>query len=419
LHKIIHYTKGPNPLNPKILNSGLSYDFLESHCSTAGGGGIGFGMSIGDGSLIVEQTDTEIMLKVSELEDATDDGNTYMLLSEAEAMNNNNSNEVSQQIASLDGYISDEVAITYMQNNNGNQFVKANTLLENSPLPNAVRGGIDNMEMNPTLKQIVKSQQNGENIREKKQTEIAELKQYRGLVVNEMVNSVLYNDSITIEKQNLKDFLINDKDLQSKFHLLNVYKWEKDFENAEATLSNIKDIVKNSEIENSDELEDYIDLQNVLLKVESGVLTVNEAVEEYSDLIRFISQNESHPGQVAAQLLLAEAEEEEYYELIKLPEPDIIVKSSIIENQVSGTNQIYADIINVYPNPSNGEIFIEYAFLESGTVKSICIYGINGMLIEKVGLTQPAGLYCYNKLLAPGNYIIKVGENFSQQITVQ
>ena len=86
---------------------------------------------------------------------------------------------------------------------------------------------------------------------------------------------------------------------------------------------------------------------------------------------------------------------------------------------MSETIQIYADIINVYPNPSNGEIFIEYAFLENGTAKSICIFGINGILIEKIELTQPIGLYCFNKVLAPGNYIIKVGENFTQQITVQ
>jgi hypothetical protein len=413
-HMIVKFT------NSKVNEAGKAYSFDSIHCATSGGGGgIILGMSVSQGTEIVEQTDTEIMLKEFELEEVTDDGNTYLLLSQAETMNSNNSVAVAEEISDLDGYISDEVAITYMQNVNGNQFAKANALLENSPLPLSVRDEIDNMDMNPTLKHIVKTQQNGVNNRDKKQSEIAELKQHRGLVINEMVYSAIYNDSLLVEIQELEQFLLSDNNLQSKMHLVNLYRSKNDKTNAHATLNEIKLMLKDMDNENLSEIEDYIDLQNIIIDVESQSLSIEDAIESNSELLTYIAQTESHLGQVSAQLLLAEAGVEEYFELIRLPEP-LISEKSVKINDYRVTQMIdYKDIINVYPNPTNGAIYVEYAFLTIDAGKFIEIYGINGVLIDRIDLIQSAGLFSYNKLLSPGNYIIKVGENYTQQITVQ
>jgi len=405
----------------KISEYVYANDYSTEDCdgTSGGGGGIEFGMSIGEGTDIIEQTDTEIMLKEFELEEAIDDGNRYILLTQAETMNISNSVAVAEEISGLEGFISDEVAITYIQNDNGNQFAKANALLENSPLPLSVRDEIDNMDMNPTLKHIVNNQQNGVNARDKKQAEIAELKQFRGLVVNDMVYSAINNDSVPEESQDLEQFLLNDNNLQSKMHLVNLYRSKNDKTNAHAILNGIKLMLRDMDIEKFSEMEDYIDLQNIIIDVEAQSLTIEDAIESNSELLSYIAQSESHPGQVAAQLLLAEAGIEDYYELIRLPEPLITEKNAKSEDIKTETMPNYQDIINVYPNPTKGEIYIEYAFLSSDTGKLIEIYGINGVLIERIDLIQSAGLFTYNKSLSPGNYIIKVGKNYSQQITVQ
>ncbi|MBN2777392.1 MAG: T9SS type A sorting domain-containing protein, partial [Bacteroidales bacterium] len=423
----LYYSHTDDPHNiqyctwAKVSEEGEAAWFQETDCSSTsgGGGGIILGMSIGAGTDIIEQTDTEIMLKEFELEEATDNGNTNVLLSQAETMNSNNSVAVAEEISGLDGFISDEVAITYMQNNNGNQFAKANALLENSPLPLSVRDEIDNMNMNPTLKHIVKNQQNGVNNRDKKQAEIAELKQFRGLVVNDMVYFAINNDSVPEELQELEQFLLNDNNLQSKMHLVNLYRSKNENANAHATLNGIKLMLRDMDIENYSEIEDYIDLQNIIIDVEAQSLSIEDAIESNSEMLVYIAQSESHPGQVAAQLLLAEAGVEDYYELIRLPEPLITEKNAKTENIKSESAPNYQDIINVYPNPTKGEVYIEYAFLSSDAGKFIEIYGINGVLIERIDLIQSAGLFTYNKPLSPGNYIVKVGKNYSQQITVQ
>jgi hypothetical protein len=303
-----------------------------------------------------------------------------------------------------------------MENNDCNQFAKANALLENSPLPLSVRDEIDNLNINPTLKQILKNQQNGINNRDKKQLEIADLKQYRGLLVNEIVVSASNNDSVPEEKQELKQFLNNDENIQSKFHLYNIYRSEGDFQNARAEISKIKQIYQG----NSAEFDNYIDLSELILEIESGVVSLDDAVEENSNLLAEIASEESHPGQIAAQLLLAEAGIEEYFELIKLPEPILEVKSLKLSSENSSQDASgLGDLINVFPNPSNGTIYIEYAFLQFDGSKSINIFNMTGNLIEKIDLTQGVGIYSYNGQLSPGNYIVKVGENFSQIITVQ
>ena len=410
LYKILYYTLS------RITNAGFIYGFLEEHCEELG---IIKGMSVGEGTTIIEETDTEIMLDESELSDYTDDGNTLLMLSQAETMNTENSMAVSEDIADLDGYISDEVALAFITNSNANQFVKANALIENSPLPTSVIDNLDDMDMNPTLKNIVKNEQTGVNVREQKQAEIAEHKQFRALVINEMVVSIS-NSDIEEERVLLEEFLNNDNSLQSKFHLLNLQKNNGNFESAHSTLETIRQMVQNSELDFVVEYENFIELQHILLDIESQVLSVETAVENNLDLLTLIASTESYPGQIAAQYLLDDAGVIEYDEVVKLPEPAMSDKSIKFNNEQIVSESInYSDIINVYPNPVNEKIFVEYAFFNFNETSSIEIYGINGNLIYSEDLKQAVGLFTYNNQLPAGNYIIKVGENFTQKITVQ
>ena len=411
-HKIMYYTVS------RIVNYTWTSPFQPSNCEKGGGGGIIIkGMSVGEGSDLIEDTDTEIMLKEYELAEATDNGQTYTLISEVETMTSQNSTEVAETIAELDGYISDELAISLMQNEQANQFAKAGALLENSPLPVSVKDELDNMEMNPTLKQIIKDNHNGTNPRNAKEAEIAELKQYRSLVISEMYNSAINNDSVPAEKEALETFLQNDKNLQSKVHLFNLYKHNRNFEAANATLNTIKLSLVNEDLDYRSEMENYLELEKIMLDIEFGHIDLNEAVANNFELIDFIANNESYAGQVSAQLLLQEAGLAEYSELIKLPEPVVTPKNAVINNKPAQAVK-YDDIINVYPNPASDVFYVEYALIGQDSNTSLQILNLNGSIIENIKLKQNAGIFVYSKKLAAGTYIIKVGNNYTQKITI-
>ena len=174
------------------------------------------------------------------------------------------------------------------------------------------------------------------------------------------------------------------------------------------------------DIDYASEMHDYINLELVVLNIAAGTLSVEDAVESNKTLIEKIAHTESHIGQVTAQLLLAEAGVEPYYEIIRLPEPVVENKSlklSPDENPINRTS--LGDIINIYPNPSSGTLYIEYAFLNFDNRKRIEIFTMSGVLIESIHVNQAVGVCFYNKHLVPGNYIVKIGENYSEVITMQ
>ena len=154
-----------------------------------------------------------------------------------------------------------------------------------------------------------------------------------------------------------------------------------------------------------------------MLDIEFGHANLNEAVANNFELIDFIANNESYAGQVSAQLLLHEAGLGEYNELIKLPEPLVTQKNAVINNKPAQEVK-YDDIINMYPNPASEVFYVEYALMGQNSNASLQILNLNGSIIENVQLKQNAGIFVYNKKLAAGTYIIKVGNNYTQKITI-
>ena len=136
-------------------------------------------------------------------------------------------------------------------------------------------------------------------------------------------------------------------------------------------------------------------------------------------VIESIAHNESNLRQVTAQLLLAEAGIESYYEVIQLPEP--VMESKTVKNSEASTNSFtnVVDIINIYPNPTDGQINIEYALFKTPTNKFIEFYTVSGSIVDRLELRQNVGFVCYSKALPSGMYLVKVGDNFSQKIEVK
>jgi len=128
---------------------------------------------------------------------------------------------------------------------------------------------------------------------------------------------------------------------------------------------------------------------------------------------------ESAPGEITAQVLLKQAGVDTFPEVIRLPEPMPEPKNLILEESENedASNDV-DDVVNVYPNPASDKIYIEYAFLNKDKNRSIRIYNTTGVLVDQINLHNAIGLFNYTNDLPAGNYIVKVGKNYSQQITI-
>jgi len=233
-------------------------------------------------------------------------------------------------------------------------------------------------------------------------------------------NTLMYQgEPYNVKAVNVAKFLVADENRESKWALFDMYRLDRDYANARRVLGVIGEMTDCTDIDFAAETEDFINLQNVLLNVEAGVISPEDAIEENEALIVSIAHTESYTGQVAAQLLLAEAGVESYYEVIQLPEP--VMESKSVKNTETSTNSFtnVVDIINIYPNPTDGQINIEYALFKTPTNKFIEIYTVSGSIVDRLELRQNVGFVCYSKALPSGLYLVKVGDNFSQKIEVK
>jgi len=273
------------------------------------------------------------------------------------------------------------------------------------------------MEMNSTLKTIIKAGQNGKNSREIKEAEIAGLKQTRGLIVKEMVNRIMSTDSLPTETDELINFLQNDNNFRSRINLFKLYKTKRQFQNAQACIESMRIEIQIFGLDRMTEIENYLDIQEILLNIDNGSLSMEDAVSQNMEFLQNLANTENVAGEITAQVLLEQAGVDTVLEVIRLPEPIVQPKNQTFDD----SDNIFQDvdeIVNVYPNPASDNIYIEYAFMNKDKNRFIRIYNTNGQLVDQIRLEQAIGLFNYTNDLPAGNYIIKVGKNHSQQITI-
>ncbi len=158
---------------------------------------------------------------------------------------------------------------------------------------------------------------------------------------------------------------------------------------------------------------------DIMLDIEQGNSDIETAVDNNLAFLQNLANTESAPGEITAQVLLEQAGVDTFPEVIRLPEPVVQPKNlAFDDSENDDISQNLDELVNVYPNPASDNIYIEYAFLNSDKSRDIRIYNSNGVLIDKIKIEQAIGLINYNKDLPAGNYIIKVGKNHSQRVTI-
>jgi hypothetical protein len=138
----------------------------------------------------------------------------------------------------------------------------------------------------------------------------------------------------------------------------------------------------------------------------------------HMNFLQNLANTENVAGEIQAQILLEEANEIDFLETIKLPVEPMNNKNMAFESNTNEQHGDYNNIINVFPNPAKDYISIEYALLDFCNNAYITIYDAKGSIIERAKIKHAIGSFKNTIPLSKGNYIVKVGNNFSQSVSI-
>jgi hypothetical protein len=138
----------------------------------------------------------------------------------------------------------------------------------------------------------------------------------------------------------------------------------------------------------------------------------------HMNFLQNLANTENVAGEIQAQILLEETGNSEFLETIKLPEEIMDNKHMAIHSESENMTNDFESIVKVYPNPSSDYFSIEYALIDFKGNEQIEIYSSNGRLIDRLAIPYAIGTYKYKQKLPAGNYIIKVGKNYTQKLNI-
>jgi uncharacterized repeat protein (TIGR01451 family) len=268
----------------------------------------------------VTTLDAEIVNNEDELKSLVDNGNTGVLLSQTETATDNNFTDVSDKLKQSDGYLSDAVAKEYINSTVEQDFVKASTLVQVSPLPEQAKKELEKIDMNPTLKYIVKQHQQGKNIREQKEHIIANKKHNRQMLIRNAIRHTLA-DTLPETIDSLILFLQTRDELENKYTLVNLQIKNKSFSDVLNELGNLNAIKTDYSISKQDEITTFVDLQNIVLNIaESDNNMFESIVEENITFLNTLAEDDNSIFQATAWSLLMQSEKGHFEEQVVLPQ---------------------------------------------------------------------------------------------------
>ena len=390
----------------------LSTDYNEntacpSHLNTGGGTG-GFDMMATKTE--VEKLDAEIITEQDQLKTLVDNGNTNILLSQTETATDNNFTDVSIKVKQSEGFISDAVAKEYINSPVEQDFVKANTLIEISPLPENAKKELEKTNMNPTLKYIVSQYQNGKNIREQKELSISNKKFDRQMLIRNAIRKAV-NDTLQETTDSLIQFLENRDELENKYTLVGLLTKNKNFANARNQLSKLNAIKTDYSIEKQEEITTFINLQNIVLNIAENNYSITESIVENNiAFLNTLAADSNSIFMASAWSLLEQTEKGSFTEQVVLPKANINNKSFKLEQvKPFSKHNGLEPLINIYPNPADDHITVQYAMLDKGDAVTITLNNMDGKVLKIIQSKNQVDVVTIPVSdLERGSYIVKV-----------
>ena len=368
-----------------------------------------------------------------ELNQKVDNGNTSMMLDEVNGLTPQNYFTTCNDLLQSTPYLSDTVLVTFMRNTLHRPIAKATVLFANSPLPIKAQQEIDNTNLPPFFKWLLWQYQDGIYQRVQDEMAIQETLNEASNLRNQLIADVLQNDTLNLRKDSVIRYLEDyGTTLTENKDRVALYTATADYTNANTLLDNMEQDIMSLPEMLQQETEDYIFLQRLMLTMRQNPRNAPFQIEinykRLTDLADTVmGKNSSIAGGLLSYYQLQKQSQRDtaydyvYEETYQLPESDRGGKlPQIGHHDYSQYASQGSDMLNVFPNPANNVLQIEYLNLSKDN--QLNIYSLQGQLIKTLPVNKKIGLTTIDVTdMSNGIYILSLGgfnNNYSVKFTV-
>lgn len=280
-----------------------------------------------------------------------DGGNTQSLLADIRT----NSSSANYD---LNGFMSDECFYAILDEIENNPSYYISILIENSPLPEHIYRIAMSKNIPEIYKDALTLYQAGENSRVVAEKEISALRQNISYNESMLMNQALNNDSVPSVRLMALAYFGDKNDLQSK---INVYRLNCASGNYSVALTTLSDIEVNSTMDNY-EISTFCELNRIYI----GVITNSPNTSLDTSFLRNAVNEQNYLYSALAKVL---------YEYVTGNMTYHYTPTFIDEVQprfLKADTENDFPFFNIYPNPTNGIVNIEYNANMDETMMSFC-----------------------------------------------
>ena len=266
-------------------------------------------------------------------------------------------------------------------------------VITNSPVTTEVMSAVNSLGLPPGILKLIKNVQHGVSARLNVEMKTNALNGESKLIENELVNYYLKTSDVESAKQ----FLATSNNLESQKKLSDILYVNKDYADCRSVVNNLA-VYQNAK--NQIEIQNYSLLLNCLLDLAGQGKTIYELTSAQEQIIRNVASTNTQAA-INAQVILYSVYGDEF-------EHPILKKPLQLRNQKIQNEQSVIPDVQLYPNPTNGNITIECGTNLIGSCINFELIDIIGNQVFSTSFTSSEKNDFVIPDLSPGLYMYRI-----------
>ncbi len=414
------YYTYPNGVDISLDYTERTYDTWENACPDeypTGGGSID---PIGVVISKIDNNKTDADNKKDELDAKIDGGNTMALQNEVDNLTQQNYFNTCADLLDVGPYLSNGVLTSFMDNQIYRPVAKTIVLMANSPLPFAAKQKIDDVNIPPFFKYYLKQLQNGTYQREQDEMEIESLLSGNEKLLNKTIGSALSNDTVPEKLDSIVTWLEGKNDLKSYYRLVPIYINQGEYNKATIALEALLAEAQTIGGTTQETAENYKTITLINIAIAQTPENKNEIIKANIPKLEKIAEGEGKQAGIARYMLYNYNKEQfaSYKQNYLLPNTNKSLALQPNKPTETYTGEKPDAMISVYPNPTDGQLNVEY--INFANAKTINIYDLKGSIVMSFNANKDFGFNTIDvSSLQKGTYLIGFGQKQTTKFIVK